>query len=350
MKKLLICVLALFMMGAAQADETTGKKTYETRYMENAPYGVTAWSQSAFVRDAKNKEARFVDYNSDAAKGLILDATTERDATKDDKAAARETAFYSVYNEKGWYLYIEAEEPLIKEVLDNLVDPKSPARQEAYEIFFAPGMHTVPYYQIFTRTLAETTDFYDWGIPNRHYRSLKDYTKVESLPLDKGFGTFVFIPWEALYDYLPLNGENWRFSIIRWMPFGKAGGVTWGGQVHDTGNFGLLHFEKPSAAQKIAIEKRQLRAAWFKFLATSKAATNFWSDDKIGDPNFYDKVLKPEVEKNTALGESLGKPDDWNAATLQKVGIARDDWMEFDYKISEMRTDYLRDKLFAQVK
>jgi hypothetical protein len=347
MKALLLLLLALMAMGRARADETTGKKTYEVRFMENAPYGVTAWAQSDLVKSGKGKETRFVDYNSDAAKGLVLDATAQRDAAKDATAVARETAFYSVYDEKGWSLYIQAQEPLIHDILDNVVDPQSPARKEGYEIFFAPGLHTVPYYQIFARPFTGVTDFYDWGIPHRHYRSLKEYAKIESLPLDKGFGTFVFIPWEALYDRLPLHGDFWRFSIIRWMPFGKAGGVTWGGQVHDTGNFGLLHFEKPTASQETAIETRLLRAAWFKFRATSNAAATFWSDDKLGDLDFYNSVLKPVIDQNTALGQALGQPDEWNAETLKKAAAARDDWMEFDYKISELRDEYLLKKRFG---
>jgi hypothetical protein len=330
-------------------DEIAGKKIYESRYMHNAPYGVMAWSESSMVKGAQNKESRFVDYNSDAAKGLILDATTDRNVEKDAAVAARQTAFYSVYNEKGWYLYIEAEEPLINELLDNVVDPQSPARKEGYEIFFAPGLHTVPYYQIFTHPFAGNTDYIDWGIPHRHYRSLKEYAKVESSPLEKGFGTFMFVPWEAMYERLPLNGDYWRFTIIRWMPFGKAGGTTWGGQVHDTGNFGLLHFEAPKAEQKLAMQKRVLRAAWFKYLATSKAATTYWSDAKIGDREFYDGILKPVIEEYSSLGQSLGKPDDWNAATLQKAAAVHDDWMEFEYKVSELRREYLLSKRMQSV-
>jgi hypothetical protein len=344
MKKLLLFLLVITLVQIAHTDETTNKKTYEVRFVEKAPYGVTVWAQSNIVKDAKSKETRFVDYNSDAAKGLALDATAERDTEKSATAATRETAFYSVYDDKGWYLYIRAQEPLVQEILDNVLDMRSPARREAYEIFFVPGLHNAPYYQIFSYSFTGVTNFYDWGVPHRHYRSLKEYAKVETLPLEDGFGTFVFIPWEALYDYLPLNGEYWRFSIIRWMPFGKAGGVTWGGHVHDTGNFGLLHFEKPTAAQQTAIEKRMLRVAWFKFLATSKAAATFWSDEKIGDPEFYNGVLKPVIDEYAALGESLGKPDAWNAATLSKAAAVRDDWMEFDYKVSELREEYLLKK------
>ena len=57
-------------------------------------------------------------------------------------------------------------------------------------------------------------------------------------------------------------------------------------------------------------------------------------------------MLKPVIDDYTAHGEALGKPDDWNAATLAKAAALRDDWMEFGYKVSELRADYLRDKYF----
>lgn len=351
MKKylLLLLILGTWQLvsapsASAQTAETLGKKVYECKYLEDAPYGVTAWSTSALVKDAKNRESRFVDYNSDAAKGLILDATTERDAEKSATAAARSTAFYSVYNSKGWYLYIEAEEPQINALLDNMVDPASAAHKEGYEIFFAPGLDNVPYYQIFTRPFADRTDFFDWGIPHRDYRSLKDGTKVESLPLKKGFGTFMFVPWQNIYERIPTNGGLWRFSIIRWMPFGKAGGVSWGGQVHDTGNFGLVRFQAPTPDQKVALEKRLLRTAWFKYLSDAKKATTAWSDDKVGDPVFYEAKLKPLIEQYTALGNGLGHPDDWNSESVKQVAAVQKNWLEFPYHVSELRAEYLLQK------
>lgn len=332
----------------AEPDEVKGRKIYECSYVENPPSGVMEWSQSARFKDAANRESRFDDYNNEAAKGLVLDATTERDVTKDDKAVGRATTFSMAYNDKGWYLYIEGEEPMIDQLLDSLVDPKSPGMSEGYEIFFTPGLHDVPYYQIMTRTFKrDEPSFVDWGMAHRHYRSLKDYARVESLPLKNGSGTFVFIPWEALYERIPVNGDYWRFSIIRWMPFGKAGGVTWGGKVHDTGNFGLVHFEPPTEAQRQLIEKRMLRIAWLKFQAESKQLSAFWSDPKLGDLAFYDQVFKPEVDKLTAAGTALGDSNSW---TPEKVAEGRKflgDWMEFKFKASELRSDYLVNKLFS---
>lgn len=353
MKKILaiLCVLIAVAGAKAATDETAGKKIYECPYVADPPNGATAWAQSERFRNPKNVESRFVDYNSDAAKGLVLDATAERDVTKEKGAAARATSFSMAYNDKGWYIYIEGEEPLIGSLLDSIVDPKSPGRSEGYEVFFTPGMHGVPYYQIMTKTFAnEDPAFVDWGMSHRHYRSLKPYAKVESVPLEKGSGTFIFIPWESLYEWVPVSGDYWRFTIIRWMPFGKAGGVTWSGQVHDTGNFGLIHFQPPTAAQKLAIETRILRAAWFTYLAKSKALAAFWSDTKLGDQGFFEQVLKPEIDRNTAAGQALGDPSAWTAESLDKARALMGDWMEFNYKVSELRTAYLVDKRFAECK
>jgi len=354
MKTFSILLVSAFLAGtvhAADTAEVKGKKVYECPYVVNPPYGVVAWSQSELFKDPKNRESRFVDYKSDAAQGLVLDATTERDVTKDENAQTRATTFAMAYNEKGWYIYIEGDEPLLGKLLDTIVDPKSPAQSEGYEIFFTPGMQGVPYYQIMTKTFKnEDPTFVDWGMPHRHYRSLGSFAKVETLPLEKGAGTFVFLPWESLYEWIPAAGDYWRFSIIRWMPFGKAGGVTWGGKVHDTGNFGLVHFQPASADQKAAIEKRLLRIAWFKYLAESKAQVAFWSDPKIGDLEFYDQVLKPEVEKYTAASEALGDPDSWTAKSIEKGRQVMADWMEFKFKAGELRTDYLINKRFVEVK
>ncbi len=344
------CLSSLYLassaFGAAPAELSDGRNVYDVRYMENPPYGASAWSQSDFIK--KNKGAdRFMAYNSDAARGLILDATATRQFEKSDAAAARNTTFHMVYNHAGIYLYVEAEEPEIRNLLDSILDPKSPGHSEGYEIFFVPGLYEAPYYQVFTYLLGKT-HFYDWGIPHRDYRSLESYTKVESLPIENGVATFLFIPWEAWYERVPLNGDLWRFSIIRWMPYGKAGGVTWGGQVHDTGNFGLLRFEKPTAEQKLKIETRILRTAWFKFLAESNTLTNFWNDAEVGDQAYYERALLPLIETYKAQGESLGNPDAWNAETVEQGKPFLKNWMEFRYIAGALRTQYLTRQMLVR--
>ena len=67
-----------------------------------------------------------------------------------------------------------------------------------------------------------------------------------------------------------------------------------------------------------------------------------------GDLDFYRGTLKPVIDRYIALGESLGKPDGWDADTVTKGQSALADWMEFRYKVAELRTEYLTAKRFAE--
>ena len=338
MRTIIPMIVLVTAFGSANADEVQGKKVYECRYMENAPYGVTAWSQSEMVKTGTGKESRFVPYNSEAAKGLILDATALRDVSSDPKLKGRDTSFYMVYDSKGWYIYIHCEEPQIQTFVDE-------GKDVALEIFFSPGLENVPYYQMIVKQLTSSVNHYDWAMPHRHYRSLKDGARIESLALKTGFATFLFVPWESLYDRLPLSGDYWRFSVMRWGP-----SMTWGGKVHDTGNFGLIHFQILTASQRVEIEKRMLRTAWFKFRAVARTATTFWSDEELGDLDFYGGTLKPVIDQYAALGESMGEPDGWDADTVKNGQAILGDWMEFRYKVAELRTEYLTNKRFTDGK
>lgn len=348
MKKTLVaCALAATFTLPLPAAEPN---TITCKYEENIPYGVAAWSQSERVRKGIGKEARFAPYVKGTAVELANDALVERGGEADEKSDPRETAFWQAYDDKGWYLYIESKEPLVKDLLNRIIDPLSPGRKEAYEVFFAPGKKDVPYYQIFITPYTDKTVFYDWGVSSADYRSLKEDARVESLPLANGVGTFVFIPWHLLYERVPLDGDEWRFTVIRWMPFGKAGGVTWGGRVHETGKFGLVEFEKPTKAQREAIERRLLQYAWYKFQATSGQIRTYvgWNDEFVGDPEFHEKVLVPEIARLKTLGEKWGDPEKWTAQQIAEGMVHLKDFMEFDYKVSALRAKYLEDKLFSR--
>lgn len=343
MKPLVFCALL-----AATSVLRAEPNAITARFEENLPFGVSAWSQSERVRKGIGKESRFAPYEKGTAADLANDALVERGGEAENDP--RETSFWQAYDDKGWYFYIESKEPLVKDLLNRLLDPLSPARKESYEVFFAPGLNDVPYYQIFINPYLDQAEFYDWAMPHADYRSLKKDTRVESLPLADGVGTFVFVPWHLLYERVPLDGGDWRFNLIRWMPFAKAGGVTWGGRVHETGQFGRVHFEKPTKAQREAIERRLLQYAWFKFLATAGQVRKFvgWEDAHVGDPEFYETVLAPEIARLKAIGEKWGDPDQWTSAQVKEGLVHLKDFMEFDYKTSALRTKYLEDRLFSR--
>ena len=317
-------------------------KFYEVPYVEEVPNGVFAWKQSGLLKD--QRETRFGPYDQKAAEQLILDATANRGVTKEASTPERLTAFRVAYDSRGVGIFIEAEEPLIRNLLDSVTDPASPGRNESMEVFLSPALSGAHYYQMIVNLFTTKTEYPDWASPSKDYRPLRDYAQTEVKPTKEGFGVSIFLPWEAMYEYIPREGGEWRFTIVRWMPFAKAGGVTWGGQVHETGKFGHLKLKAPTKEQLF----NMARYAWFNFLARSKEATKFWNDEKVGDQEFYTQVLKPLIDQSTELGQSLGSPDEWAAASLEKIKPLEKDWLEFSYKVADLRKNYLLQKRFSQ--
>ena len=90
-----------------------------------------------------------------------------------------------------------------------------------------------------------------------------------------------------------------------------------------------------------------LRAGWSKFRATAKETVTYWSDQQVGDLDFFNGTLKPVIDRYTMAGESLGEPDGWDDDTIEKGQAFLAEWMEFKYKVAELRTEYLMDKRFS---
>lgn len=336
MKYLLLFIVSALTLSAQRinadtAAEVEGRKVYTCTYLANPPTSAKAWSTSDWVKTGKNKESRFVAYNSQAAQSLWLDATTERSYEADPKLKGRETSFFMVYDVNGWHIYIESLEADKEKAGGSL------------EMFFVPGLNNVHYHQWMVAQPSDKATVYDWGMPHRDFRSLKDYIVVDSIVTDVGFGSYVFIPWEAEYDRLPMNNDYWRFSFMRW-----GTGVTWGGNVHDTGNFGLVKFEKPDQKVVDAIRMKMLQTAWAKFQTTAEQATKTWNDEKAGDRDFFTTKLQPEIDTYMAFGKNLGDPKAWNADTVVKAQPILKDWMEFGYGVAALRTAYLIDQQFKE--
>lgn len=173
--------------------------------------------------------------------------------------------------------------------------------------------------------------------PHRGFRPLADYLKYEVARVPEGFGVYVSIPWEALYDQLPGDGEEWVLGVII---NSRSGAFTWGsGQVHDLATFGRLVFEG-FGAQRQEKRRRLVIRAWGRFLARAACHETQWRDEFHGDPEFARRVLAPEIARLQAAGQPV--PGTLDAATVSRLfEEAVPDWMEFDYRVAELRTDWL---------
>lgn len=319
-------------------------KIYDCRYVENAPPGAGGWFTSEMLKDKENREARFSDYNKKSAAMLFADITAGRSAASGKKKLRdyylHNTAFYMVYNDKGWHIFFLSGEENIEDIL---ADGKSAG---ALEVFFTPGLNGESYYQWISSLPDGKTSIYDWNSPHRGYRYLKDYFKTETVVSKKRIGTYVFIPWEALYDKLPLDGEAWRFSMIRWS---TGGGFTWGGRVHETGQWGHIQWRKPSPEQTLKIKKNIVRRAWAKYNKTKKELLSFWTDKELGDPDFYNQYLKAAVFRLDQPKGLMSAPDKLTGEQINELYKKYvHDWMEFDFMVAELRRGYLGNRLFAK--
>ena len=66
-------------------------------------------------------------------------------------------------------------------------------------------------------------------------------------------------------------------------------------------------------------------------------------DAELGDPEFYEKALKPEVDRLDELTKLV--TDDMDDATIEKLWVeAVPAWFDFQYKADKIRTQYLRQR------
>lgn len=312
---------------------------YECKFMEKAPLGVSGWEDSSIVKDPARRESRFEEYNKAAAALLINDVNVVRSVPSPSGGDGKQAniGFYMAADARGWHIYIHSKQDQVDQVLAGLLSGGD------LEMYFAPGAGEC-YYQFTLALPSGKAGFVSWMSPNRHYRKLDSYFASEVAPLDDGFGVSLFLPWELVYDKLPKEGELWPFGVIN---FSRAGGFTWGsGQVHELHKFGKVRFSGIEKSMP-AIRRAIVMKAFANYKKASLDAKRFWNDAVRGDRQFYETVLLPRIEKFDELGKSVTPQiSEKEVDTLFAKTVP--DWMEFNYLVSELRTQYLAESLFSQ--
>lgn len=329
----------------AMADKLLVKKeekVYKCKYMAQVPLGAGGWFLSDFIKNPANRESRFEDYDQKSADMLFTDVAASRSVSGNAKKEYyfANTAFYMAYDIAGWHMFVVCGDPDLDGIL---ADGRSAG---ALEMYFSRGSSGETYSQWIIDLPGGKLQSYDWNSPHRFFRKMGDYFKSDTVTLGDKMGTYIFVPWEALYDKLPLEGGKWPFGFIRWTP---AGGITWGGKVHEIGQWGSVEWEKPSPAEALTIRKNVIRKAWGKYRKNRDALTTHWKDNMLGDPKFYSELMEPAIKRLDKYGEKLKDPakmtpEDVNMLSKEAVP----DWMEFNYLVSELRSKYLENKLISK--
>ncbi len=310
---------------------------YECRFVDQAPSGVTGWFGSSIFKDPGSRESRFEPYNQAAAANLINDVNVTRSVVSDGKAGTGNAAFYMAGDARGWHIFIDYKDDQIEQAMAGLVGGGN------LEMYFTPGKGEC-YYQFMIDVPGGKTTFIPWTSPHRNYRKLDDYLQTQIAPVKDGLGVSLFIPWEVVYDKLPKEGELWPFGLIN---FARQGGFTWGsGQTHEMSRFGKVRFVGIEKALP-AIRRAIVMKAFANYKESVRGARRFWNDEVKGDRAFFNNVLVPEIAKLDELGKRV-TPDMSKEDVELLFAQAVPNWMEFNYLVAELRTQFLNDRLFSQ--
>jgi len=310
---------------------------YHCRFSDKAPSSVEGWLASPLMADPKNRESHFEEYDRKAAALLINDVNVERSVTEAGLAADKKTSFMMTYDDDGWRIFVECEDAQAEKVFTGLLGGGQ------LEMFFAPGLGA-GYYQWFVSFPKPDFKSVSWDCPNRHFREMDSYCAADTGVVPGGFGASIFIPWELVYDKLPADGDTWPFNVIRWT---RAGGVTWRGKVHAIHDYGKVEWEGLTTERLLAIKRKLVMKGLSRYQKSRRDIVAFWKDEVLGDPVFFQQVLLPVVEKLDAAGKKVDvKMPVTDIESLFADAVP--DWMEFNYKVAELRRDYLAAKLFQE--
>ncbi len=307
------------------------RNRYVMKSVDMAPPGAGGWILSdAWQQGGANE---FKPYSHKAQANLIADVAAERlEATnKNLDYYLKNTRFNWLYDDEGVHLFIvSGENELEKYRLLN-------SGAGSLEVFISPGMERENYHQFIIELPSGKTNFYEKNSFHRSYRQIADFMKLETICRDGKMGTYVFVPWIFFYDVLPFDTHsNWRFNVIRWTP---AGGISWGGRVHELGRMGELDWTENNPAMEQKIRRRIAEHAVAKYQKEKVRLLEYWNDSELGDPDFCQISLIEAFKKlDAAVAEYQSKKTYFTRDTMS-------DLMETEYLAQELRKEYLSQKM-----
>jgi len=371
---LLLTLLFVLALAAGTNSALAQKNFYDCKWENISTHYLNSSDFNAACKLMRDNpeilDFRFAPYDQKDAASLVTDSTLQRAVgdTKGNAGDARKTAFFSVCAEGGWLIGVYCEEPLLKGKGEKV--PES-----SFEIFFAPGtgdeLKNECYYQLIVELPAAKLTDYPYMSEGKDFRRLKDYVRIKTSVLPEGaWLTTIYIPWEALYDKIPLSLDKnnlWRFSIVRW---GPDGGFSWGGKVHETGAAGYIRWPRPTEKQLANIYRNIINGAWKKYQtevsAISANMSNLVRDrsfaeasaeaaiesralaNQQADKEFFDSKIKPMLKENDAIGEQVQKIKTLKFSELELLYSKVGRLSNCQYLISEARRDYLLGKMFKK--
>ncbi|MCU6712834.1 hypothetical protein M6D81_29440 [Paenibacillus sp. J5C_2022] len=319
---LAVLLLASTSIPHAYAEANDGKLSYEVVYTTEDLSTPTAWYNSDFFDNPEFKENRFVQYWVE---------------TPIEPGGPRDTGLYAAYREDGVYIFFQSNEQEL--------DTNGNLKNSSIELFVKYGLGDLPYHQMIFETNDSAVNYFEWQTEYRDNLPLKGNAVITNEQLPTGWGSVLYIPWKAAYKYVPLNGEDWEFALIRWSP---SHAPTWGGKVHQAGRFNVLDMEEPTPAVRTAIQRNVIQQAWQSFNTSVAELQAEWLNGDADDAHFYNTKVLPLIQQGQMNGSQIPNLDSLGQAEIDELYAYVEGWFELGRDVEDQQADDIMDRLFDE--
>lgn len=316
-------------------------------FIENGPSDIESFLNSPYFKDARNRGRLDRKYGSNLQFLLETDAALTGRKVTEAMTDFKPTEFVATCDADGVKLFFHA--PTSREKAMAVADGFESLG--GYEMYLAAGPAEPYHCYLFGQIPGPVFDGFVTQYDNANFRRAREKdgnVSVQHRVLEDGVATLLSFSWKAFFNRLPAEGDTWSFEAIHW----EQGGYSWGGSqsVHNRSSFGSLVFTNMTEGNVRAIKRRLIAAAaaaYKRELSPNNGCMEIWQDPELGDRIFYAEVVKTLQEKlDAALAEV--KPDLEDADVDRLFAEAVPMWMNIQYVIARLRTDYLLKKRLGE--
>ena len=332
-------------MAPAQAD-----KTYVVKFSPGRIRGLGGWEVAAkAVRPDTAKLDRAYGGNTEY---LWTDVSTGRGEVNQDttKRYARNPEWQAMADAWGVHFRLEVFDEQAKEIAAGFDSAGS------LEGYIAPGENT-PYICLLHSFQPGGFTVYNGVYSQKDHRSVSEKDRVNCREDIAYTEDSVIIYWAFSWNLyatrIPTNLSVWDFEPMLW---GRKACLSWNGlkTIHGRSSWGHLKFaftpaDRRAILRPVILAARKSYEDEKKTYGTHEGVLHHWKNAEVGDPAFYETVLKPVVEELDAAAKRVSlEMDDKTVDELAETALSR--WHDFDFEVGRLRADYLLNGNFADGK
>ena len=154
--------------------------------------------------------------------------------------------------------------------------------------------------------------------------------------------------WTKYATCVPTPDSVWGFEPMLW---GRKANRSWNGlkTIHGRSSWGRLRFDIKDDDRRQIIRALLFRArkdyeAEKTCYGAQDGVLAHWQNEEVGDPAFYESVLKPVVERlDAAAAKVTFEMDDATVDELERTALPA--WHNFRFDVQRLRADYLGNRL-----